>query len=181
MLGNSSERYGLVSKFLHWAMALLILTMIGVGAYMTDLAKEDPLRAQLYGMHKAVGVTVLGLAVIRLLWILASRPPAAPGVLQRWEVVLHKSTTGLLYLLMLATPVIGYLMTNAGGKPVSYFGLFDLPALIGENHDLHELYEELHGFLAFTILALVGVHVAGVLKHRFIDKDPDADVLKRML
>ncbi len=181
MLINSAERYGVVSRFLHWAMALLILAMIGVGAYMTDLAKEDPLRAQLYSMHKAVGVTILGLAVIRILWILVSRPPVMPDALQRWEVVLAKSTVGLLYLLMLATPIVGYLMTNTGGKPISYFGLLELPVLMGENHDLHEVLEEAHEFLAFTILALVSLHVAGALKHRFIDKDPDADVLKRML
>jgi cytochrome b561 len=162
-------------------MALMIFAMIGIGAYMSDLAKEDPLRAQLYAMHKAVGVTLLGLAIIRILWILASRPPALPAALLRWEVVLARSTVGLLYLLMLATPIAGYLMSNTGGKAISYFGLFELPALLGENHDLHEALEEVHGFLAFTILALAGLHIAGALKHRYFDKDPDADVLKRML
>jgi len=181
MLINSADRYGVVYRFLHWIMALLILVMIGIGAYMTELAKEDPLRAQLYSMHKAVGVTLLGLACIRILWILVSRSPAMPVVLQRWEVVLAKATVGLLYLLMLTTPIAGYLMSNAAGKPISYFGLFELPALIGENHDLHEVLEEVHEFLAFTILALVSLHVAGALKHRFIDKDANADVLKRML
>ena len=180
MLTNSVERYGQVSRLLHWLMALLILTMIGVGAYMTDLDKEDPLRAQLYTLHKEIGVTLLALAVIQILWILASRPPVLPAALQRWEVILAKSTTGLLYLLMLATPIAGYLMTNTGGKPVSYFGLLDLPALMGENHDLHEFLEEAHGFLAFSMLALVGLHVAGAIKHRLIDRDPEADVLKRM-
>jgi len=95
--------------------------------------------------------------------------------------VLAKSTVGLLYLLMLATPIAGYLMSNTGGKPISYFGLFELPVLMGENHDLHEALEEVHEILAFTILALVILHVAGALKHRFMDKDPNADVLKRML
>jgi cytochrome b561 len=180
MLTNSADRYGLVSRLLHWLMALLILAMIGIGAYMTDLDKEDPLRAQLYTMHKEIGVTILVLAVLRILWILASRPPVLPAALQRWEIILAKSTTGLLYLLMLATPIVGFLMTNASGKPVSYFGLFDLPLLIGENHDLHEILEEVHGFLAFTILALVALHALGAIKHRFIDKDPEADVLKRM-
>ena len=181
MLANSADRYGLVSRFLHWVMALLILAMIGIGAYMTDLAREDPLRAQLYSMHKAVGVTLLGLAVIRILWILVSRPPVMPAALQRWEVVLAKSTVGLLYLLMLATPIAGYLMSNTGGKPISYFGLFELPVLMGENHDLHEALEEVHEILAFSILVLVILHVAGAIKHRFMDKDPSADVLKRML
>jgi cytochrome b561 len=181
MLVNSTDRYGLISRLLHWVMALMILTMIAVGAYMTDLDKEDPLRLQLYTLHKEIGVTLLALAVIRILWILASRPPRLPAALRRWEVILAKATTGLLYLLMLATPIAGYLMTNTGGKPIGYFGLFDMPVLMGENHDLHEVLEEVHGFLAFTVLALVGLHVAGAIKHRLIDKDPEADVLKRML
>jgi len=181
MLTNSAERYGAVSRLLHWLMALLILAMIGIGAYMTDLDKEDPLRAQLFTLHKEIGVTILALAVIRILWILVSRPPVMPATLQRWEVVLAKSTVGLLYLLMLATPIAGYLLTNTGGKPISYFGLFDLPSLMAKNHDLHETLEEVHQFLAFSILALVGLHFAGALKHRFLDKDPEADVLKRML
>lgn len=181
MLTNSANRYGLVSRFLHWVMALLILAMIGLGAYMADLDKEDPLRAQLFSLHKEIGVTILALAVVRILWALAARQPVMPAVLQRWEVILAKSTVGLLYLLMLATPIAGYLMTNTAGKPISYFGLFDMPALMGENHDLHETLEEVHEFLAFSILTLVGLHVAGALKHRFIDKNPEADVLKRML
>jgi len=162
-------------------MALLIFGMIAVGAYMSDLAKDDPLRAQLYPMHKALGVTLLGLALIRIVWILVSRPPAMPAALQRWEVVLAKSTVGLLYLLMLATPIAGYLMSDTGGKPTSYFGLFDLPSLLGENHDLHETLEDVHSVLAFTLLGLAGLHILGALKHRFIDKDPEADVLRRML
>jgi cytochrome b561 len=181
MLTNSADRYGLVSRFLHWVMALLILAMIGVGAYMTDLDKEDPLRSQLYTLHKEIGVTILALAVIRILWILVSRPPVMPAALQRWDVILAKSTIGLLYLLMLATPIAGFLMTNATGKPVSYFGLFDMPLLIGENHDLHESLEDMHAYLAFSILALAGLHFAGAMKHRYLDKDPQADVLKRML
>ena len=181
MLTNSAERYGAVSRLLHWLMALLILAMIGIGAYMTDLDKEDPLRAQLYTLHKEIGVTILALAVIRILWILVSRSPVMPAALQRWEVILAKSTVGLLYLLMLATPIAGYLMTNTGGKSINYFGIIDLPALMAKNHDLHETLEEVHEFLAFSILALVGLHVLGALKHRFLDKDPGADVLKRML
>ena len=117
MLTNSADRYGLLSRLLHWVMVLLILAMIGVGAYMTDLDKQDPLRAQLYTLHKEIGVTILVLAVLRILWILASRPPVLPAALQRWEVILAKSTIGLLYLLMLATPIAGYLMTNTGGSP----------------------------------------------------------------
>jgi cytochrome b561 len=181
MLTNSAERYGLISRLLHWVMAVMILTMIGVGIYMTGIDKGDPLRPQLFALHKATGVTLLALAVIRILWILTSRPPLLPRVLGRWEIILAKATTGLLYLLMLLTPIVGYLMSNAAGRSISYFGLFDLPMVIGKQQELQEVLGEIHEFLAFSILALVSLHVVGALKHRLIDKDPEADVLKRML
>jgi cytochrome b561 len=180
MLTNSADRYGVVSRLLHWVMAVLILAMIGLGASMTDLDQGDPLRPQLFSLHKAVGITLLALALLRLFWIIASCPPALPAALKRWEIMLSKTTKGLLYVLMLATPIAGYLMSSAAGEPVSYFGLFEIPGLIGKNHDLQEALGEVHGFFAFSILTLSGLHVAGAIKHRMIDKDPEADVLKRM-
>lgn len=181
MLMNSLDRYGLISRLLHWLMAIMILAIIGLGAYMTDLDKGDALRLQLYGLHKSVGVTILVLAVIRIIWILISPPPPPPKALKPIEITIAKSVIGLFYLLMLATPLVGYLMTNTGGWAVSYFGLVDLPMLLGKNHGMHEIFEEAHAILAFSFLALIALHVAGALKHRFLSKDPDADVLKRML
>jgi cytochrome b561 len=101
--------------------------------------------------------------------------------LQNWEKILSRVVKVLLYILMLSTPVIGYLMSNAADKPISFFGLARLPAIIAPDKDLAELLGEAHELLAFTMLTLVGLHVAGALKHRFFDRDPDTDVLKRML
>lgn len=182
MLMNSSVRYGLVSRSLHWLLAAMILFMIGLGAYMTDLEKIDPLRSQLYGLHKSIGVTILLLAVVRIVWIsLISPPPPANRALLRIEVIISKSVIGLFYLLMIITPVAGYLMSNSFGKPVNYFGFVQLPALISQNHGLAESLEGVHLILAYSILVLVGLHVAGALKHRLLSKNPEADVLKRML
>jgi cytochrome b561 len=181
MLTNTADRYGLVSRLLHWLMALMIFIMLGVGTYMADLDKGDPLRPQLFGMHKAVGVTLLMLAVLRILWIFAAGRPTPPRALQPKEILISKAVIGLLYLLMLLTPVAGYLMSNAAGAPVSYFGLFQLPAFIGKSGELREALGELHEILAYGILALVVLHVLGALKHRLLSKDPEADVLKRML
>lgn len=181
MLTNTDSRYGLVSRALHWLMALMIVALIAVGLYMSDLDQQDAARAQIYALHKAFGVTVLGLAVLRILWIRISQPPPLPGALQAWEVLLARIVTGVLYLLMIAAPLAGYLMSSAAGKPVSFFGLFTLPALVAENKDLAEALHEVHEFLAWAILALAGLHALGALKHRFVDKDPSADVLGRML
>jgi cytochrome b561 len=181
MLMNSADRYGLISRLFHWVMAFMILAMIGLGIYMTELDKGDALRSQLYSLHKSVGVTILILAVLRLIWIAISPPPPPPKALQRIEIIIAKSVIGLFYLLMLATPIVGYLMSNSAGWGVNYFGLVDLPMLMGKDHGLHEIFEEAHAILAFSFLALVALHVAGALKHRLLSKNPDADVLKRML
>jgi cytochrome b561 len=181
MLMNSAQGYGLVSKTLHWLIAIMILTMIGVGMYMTDLDKDAPARAQIYGLHKAFGVTVLGLVLLRVVWIKLSAPPRLPAGLRHWENVLSRVVKVLLYILMLLTPVAGYLMSNAAGKPINWFGLVEMPALLGEDEQWREILGELHEVFAFSMLGLVGLHVAGALKHRFIDKDPRLDVLKRML
>ncbi len=181
MLMNSAQGYGLVSKALHWLIALLILTLIGVGMYMSELDKDAPQRLQIYGLHKAFGVTVLALVLLRVAWIKLSAGPRLPAGLRHWENILSRVVKVLLYMLMLLTPVAGYLMSNAAGKPISWFGVFDMPVLLAENEQWREILGELHEVFAFSMLGLVGLHVAGALKHRFVDKDPSLDVLKRML
>jgi cytochrome b561 len=181
MLMNSARGYGLVSKALHWLIAILILGLIGVGMYMSELDKDAPERLRVYGLHKAFGVTVLGLVLLRVAWIKLSAPPRLPAGLRHWENVLSRVVKVLLYILMLLTPVAGYLMSNAAGKPINWFGLVEMPALLGEDEQWREILGELHEVFAFSMLGLVGLHVAGALKHRFIDKDPRLDVLKRML
>ncbi|KOR32549.1 hypothetical protein TI05_06615 [Achromatium sp. WMS3] len=181
MWKNSHERYGIVSKVLHWAMALMILSMIGLGVYMTGLELGDSSRFQLYSFHKSIGVTILILAIIRFFWIHISPPPKLPRALIRIEAVVAKIVQALLYVLMIATPLVGYLMSNSAGYGVNYFGMVQLPRLLGKNHAWHEIFAEAHAILAFAFLFLVALHVAGALKHRFLDKNVDADVLKRML
>lgn len=180
MLGNSENRYGLVSRAIHGIMMLLIFGMIGVGIYMTGLDKTDELRKQLFGLHMSTGVLVLMLAVVRVIWLKISPAPRLPVMLENWEKILTTMVKSLMYLLMLLIPVVGILVVNTKGNAVGFYGLFELPMLTGENEELHELMEELHEFFAFSLLFLVILHVAGALKHRFIDMGNELDVMKRM-
>ncbi|CAK0761421.1 superoxide oxidase [Gammaproteobacteria bacterium] len=180
MLENDDIRYGLVSRMLHWGMALIIVGMIGIAAVMVDMDKDDPLRLRLFGIHKSFGVLVLLLTAIRIIWLRISQAPPLPIMLVAWERALAKIVHSLLYLLMLLVPIAGYVMSITGGYTVNFFGLFDLPILLDKNHDTHELFEEVHELLAWTFTGLILLHFVGALKHRFIDSD-EGDVMKRML
>lgn len=162
-------------------MAILIFFTIGLGAFMTEVAKGNPLRGQLFSLHKSIGVTILLLAIIRIVWLFISAPPKHSHALQPMEIFIAKGVIGLMYIFMLLIPIIGYLMVNAKGYPVVYFEAISLPNIIAQNHDTGEFFESVHAILAYSILVLVFLHVAGALKHRFFSKDPEADVLKRML
>jgi cytochrome b561 len=180
MLGNTENSYGLVSRGLHGIMLLLILGMIGVGIYMTGLDKSDEMRRTLYNMHKATGVVVFMLAMVRVVWLKFSPAPKLPIGLTNWEKILTTIVKSLMYLLMLAIPVTGFLMSVAKGYAVSFYGLFNLPLLISKNEGLGDLMSAIHGPLAMFLVFLVVLHVAGSLKHRFLDTGPDLDVMKRM-
>lgn len=180
MLVNSEKSYGLMSRALHGIMLLGIFGLLGVGMYMVDLDKTDELRKQLFGMHISIGVLVLALALARVVWLKVSPAPKLPVGLGNSEKLLTTVSKSLMYLLMLAIPLVGILMVQTKGFPVGFFGLFELPALVGKDEGLHELMEEVHEFLAFSLLFLVLLHVAGALKHRFLDTGPDLDVMPRM-
>lgn len=175
-----SDRYDAFARTLHWLIALMIFGLIGVGIYMGDLPREDTLRPQLYTLHKTFGVLVLCLAVIRIAWALLVRAPELPHALQSWEIKLAKLVKLGMYLLMLVIPMVGYALSNFADKPVALFGVIELPTLLTPDKELKEIAEELHEILAFTLLGLASLHIAGALKHRFFGTS-ETDVLRRML
>jgi len=185
MLKNTANEYGLLSKALHWLMAAIILTLIFVGIYMAGLPKEtaeDKQYAfQFYGLHKSFGVIALLLIVLRLVWMRINPAPALPSAFEPKERVVVKALQGLLYLLMIVVPLSGYLMSNAGGFPINFFGLGELPSLVGESKTIGGLTHEVHEIMGWAILVLIVLHMAGAIKHRLKDKGGETDILKRML
>jgi cytochrome b561 len=180
-MSSTVERYSGVSRALHWLSALLIFGLFGVGLYMTELDKADPARGDIYGLHKSIGVLTLFLVVARLIWLRIAPAPALPSVFDGKEKVVMKGLQGMLYLLMLLIPISGYVMSISAGHPVSFFGLFQMPALLGESKAVAGFAHEAHEILAWSIIVIVAVHVAGALKHRLKDKGGESDVLARML
>jgi cytochrome b561 len=175
-LRNTADTYGSLAKFLHWAIVLLIVPQY----FLVEAADELPNgveKLQLFTWHKSLGMLVLLLALVRIGWKLANRGLPGP-VGEPWQRKVAAAGHGLLYLLILAQPFSGWLMSSAANYPVTLFGWFQFPALISENHDLHEALEEVHELLFTLMLVVVAVHIAAALYHHFILRD---SVLRRML
>ncbi len=165
------------AKGLHWLMALLILGLIPLGLYMRELPLS-PQKLQLYSWHKWAGVTVFVLLLVRVAWRLAFPPPPLPWQMSRRQQQLAHAGHLTLYLLMLAIPVSGWLMSSAKGVPTVWFGVLPIPDLIGKDKALGAQLADLHALLSWAMVAVLVAHVGAALKHHFIDRD---DVLARML
>jgi cytochrome b561 len=175
-LRNTPERYGSVAQGLHWVVVLLLIGQVTVGKIAHEMPDGFD-KLVLLARHKSVGITILGLAVLRLAWRRFDRPPPPPPM-PRWQLLASRATHAALYVLLFAMPVTGWLMSSASNYPVSWFGLVQLPDFVEPDHGLKELMEETHELLASTLIALALLHVAAALKHQFLDRD---GLLWRML
>lgn len=169
---DKAARYTRGAIILHWLIALLIIGNF-IGAWIAeDLPRDE--RMVIMGYHKATGIVILLLTLVRIGWRLANRPPALVDTLKTWEAALARVTHLLFYVLMLAVPLAGLGLHSAysQGKPVSLFGLIDFPALpVGTDKPTIGLFHDLHEVTATAMLVLFGLHVAAALKHQFIDRD----------
>lgn len=163
-------QYTPTARGLHWALAILLLGMVGLGVYMHELP-PSPRTQQLYSWHKWGGVTVFVLAVVRLAWRAAHVPPPLPATTPRWDAVAAHAAHWVLYLLMFVLPLSGWLMSSAKGFQTVWFGVLPLPDLVAKDEALGEQLAEAHEALAITLIVIVSVHVAGALKHQFVDRD----------
>jgi cytochrome b561/polyisoprenoid-binding protein YceI len=175
---NTTQRWGAVSKLLHWGVVALVIAQF----VLANLADGQPLGMAKLGLlarHKSVGITILALALLRLLWRAAqSAAPALPPRLPRAQRWLAQGTHGLLYGLLLAMPLSGWLMSSAKNYPVSWFGLLQLPDLLAPGEALYAAMHEAHEIMAVVLAGTAALHLLGALKHHFVDRD---DVLRRML
>lgn len=171
------KRYTSTAIVVHWAMAIGLIGVFLFGLYMADLPLS-PTKLKYYSWHKWAGVTLFALFVFRIVWRSSHRPPALPAHMSRGEQFLAHAGHAALYLLMLAVPLSGWLMSSAKGIQTVYFGVWPIPDLLGKNDELAKLLQSAHWALNMLFAAVVVGHVAAALKHHFIDKD---DVLTRML
>lgn len=170
-------RYTGVAIALHWVIALAIPASYAVGLLMVDLPLS-PWKLKVYSWHKWAGVTIFALVALRAAWRLGHPPPALPGAMPAWQRSAASVTHGLLYVLMFAVPLSGWLMSSAKGFQTVYFGVLPLPDLLAKNAGLGDLLASVHAWLNNALLALAFGHAAIAIKHHVHDRD---DVLVRML
>ena len=157
---------------LHWLIAVLIVLNFVAAWISEDMPKEDA--AQVMANHKAIGLTILLLSVLRLVWRFVHKPPPLLESLKAWEAALAKVVHWLFYFLIIATPITGWGMASAGrkGEPVSWFGIIDIPALpVAHDRETAGIFHESHEVLATLMIFLLVLHVAAALKHQFLDRD----------
>lgn len=172
-----NTHYTAVAKSLHWLMAFLILGMLALGFYMTDLPLS-PDKLQYYSWHKWAGVSVFLLVWIRLAWRLMFPPPALPAGLSSAMNLAAHAGHWALYALMVVIPLTGWLMSSAKGFQTVWFGVLPLPDLLAKDKALGDQLAQLHWALNVGLLLLIAGHAAAALWHHAVHKD---DTLRRML
>lgn len=174
---NTTSRYGWLSMGLHWLMLLLIIGVYACMWLSEAYPKGSDAIALLKSWHFTLGLTVFTLAWLRLVAKLVSPTPLIEPPIARWQDISAKAVQTLLYSLMFAMPLLGWLTLSAAGRAIPFFG-WKLPALITENKDLVETIKGVHEAGAAAILVLVGIHAAAALYHHYIVRD---NTLRRML
>lgn len=172
---NDLQHYGVITIILHWAMALLLIVLLALGLYMTRLS-ISLLKLTLYGWHKEYGFLALALVMLRLAWRLFNITPTLS--LPWWEKISARTVHWAFYGFMFAIPITGWLITSAAGLPASFFGLLILPDLVSPNPYWMRIFQMIHEWLSYGLIATIVLHTSAALKHHFINKD---NILRRML
>lgn len=177
ILGNDRQRWGALSIGLHWLTVALIVALAVIGLIMTDMPNSmDKLR--IYALHKSLGLTVLGLTALRLGWRLcAGAPGPVPGT-PPWQRRTAAWTHGLLYTLLMALPLSGWVYNSVSNFALQWFGLFNLPKLVPADPELKSLALATHNWLFYLLAMLVLVHAGAALWHHYRHRDT---TLTRML
>jgi cytochrome b561 len=175
---NEDNRYGKVSRMLHWTIAILFIALIPMGIFTSMIPEDADYRNAYYVVHKSLGVTIFLLVLVRLVWNKLSQRPSLDNALTTREEKLAHRAHNTLYFMMLAIPITGFMMTSYHGKE-TYFFFWEFQPL-WEESDIYKVWGGFHKYLLPYLLYIVlGAHILGALKHQFIDKHQNA--FKRMV
>ena len=164
-------------RMIHWITALLFIAAMLIGLYCGLQPPGTSPRRELLELHKSLGITILALAILRLVVRAATTVPPEPGSFGPMVRLASKLNHWTLYIILFAMPVTGYLFSSAGGYSLKYFGTFSWPRLFAGRREVAHAGELAHETLAYVVYAAVALHIAATLWHVLIKKD---ETLARM-
>lgn len=174
MLANTPESFGLISRLLHWGIALLVIVMLSLGLRLSDMEPGLP-NLWLYGLHKSLGLLTLALMIARLIWHRVSPPPKPIG--GGWQATAARITHAAIYALLIAIPLSGWAASSATGIDTLFFDRWVVPAIAPVSTLWEERGFALHDLLTKALLALLALHMGAALK-----REMDGDgTLRRMV
>jgi cytochrome b561 len=176
-MSSARLTYSLTLRVLHWLTALCMFVVIPLAWYMTNLDRHDPMRGNWVNLHKSIGLTILLLTLIRVVTRLSGTAPPLPATIPSFEQTLAHIGHGLLYVILFAMPISGYINSYGGGHAVNWFWLFQVPAVVPQDKALGHLGSRVHYLLAYLTYALIAGHVLAVIYHQLIQR---IDLLGRM-
>jgi cytochrome b561 len=172
-----SLTYSFALRVLHWLSALCMFVVIPIAWYMTTMDRHDPSHGGWVNLHKSIGLTILLLTLIRVVTRLSGNAPPLPKTIPSFEQKLAHIGHGLLYVILFAMPITGYINSYGGGHPVNMFWLFQVPSVVPQDKALGHLGARLHYWLAYLTYALIAGHVLAVVYHQLVQR---VDILGRM-
>jgi cytochrome b561 len=169
-------QYGSTAKLLHWLVVALLLVQYPIGWLMPDIHGGMKPGVGMT-LHISFGIVILIVIVLRLAWRL-THPVAPESSLPAWQRLGSEGVHWLLYVLVLATTITGWLFASFRGWGVSFFFLTPLPMLASENPATLKAIDGLHQVAEWSLLVVIGIHVAAALAHIFVYRDR---IMQRML
>lgn len=195
MNASANESYSGIAKFLHWTMAVVVILAIVLGftianfgwgpvkSVVTSFAgvlgmKKGALQNELYDLHRSFGALVLAMVALRIVWRIISPPPPLPNTVTAFQRKASHLVHSVIYVCLIAMPMLGWLGTSFYGAKIKVFGLFVLPALVAKDRSMSGWILDVHGWLGIAFATIIAIHIGAALMHHFVEKD---DILRRML
>ncbi|NRA23685.1 MAG: cytochrome b [Oleispira sp.] len=169
MVKNSKSSYGWIAIVLHWLMAIGIFFLFGLGLYMVELTYYDTWYRGSLELHKSLGLTLLLIWIARIAWRWLNTSPKMSGT--KFEKKAAHTVHAVLYLLMLALMVTGYLISTADGRGIEVFSLIEVPAMSISIENQEDIAGDIHWAIAWVLMFMVGLHSLAAIKHQLINKD----------
>lgn len=168
-------RYDITSRILHWVLAILLISLIALGLYMTSI-EDVPGSSWYFNLHKSLGLVAAALILMRIFWRLTHKSAPLPETVAKWQVKISRFVHFLLYICMVLMPLTGYLGASFTKKGIAFFG-WQLPQWVNANHDTAEQFFDIHETIAWILIILISLHVLAAFQHLFFKKD---GVFRRM-